>query len=71
MRAEQAARLRHQRDAAPDDRLGRQAVDPAALETDAAAMRADHAQDGLHRGRLARGVAAEQADDLALAHASG
>ena len=62
---EQAARLGHQRDAAADDRLRRQPIDALAGKLHGAGGRAHHAEDGLHGGGLARGVAAEQADDFA------
>ena len=51
-----------------DDRLGGQPVDPLALELDRSLAGPDDAQDRLHRRRLPGGVAAEEADDLALAH---
>ena len=64
---EEAPRLRHRRDAALDALGGRQVVDRRARIDDGAALRPHDAEDRLHRGRFAGGIAAEQADDLAVA----
>jgi hypothetical protein len=63
--AEQAAVLRHDRQAAGDPRRHVHVVDLLAVEQHAPASRAHDAEDRLQRRRLARGVAAEQADQLA------
>src|SRR5437870_10353530 len=67
-RSEDPPRLGDERDAAADDRLGGQPVDSPVLELDATSRRSNDAQDRLHRGRLPRSVAAEQAYDLSGAH---
>jgi len=59
-------RGRHRRDAAPDDLAGAQGVDRLTAEGDRSGRRAHETEDGLHRRRLARGVAAEERHDLAL-----
>src|SRR5205823_2611898 len=43
-------------------------IDPRVFELDAPGRGPDHAEDGLHRGRLPRRVPAQQTDDLPGAH---
>ena len=62
---EKAARLEHRRDAAAHPLGGADALQRMALVKDLAASRRDAPHDRLHRRRFARGVAAQQANDLA------
>ena len=64
---EDAAPLRHQRDAARGDRFRRQAGDVGAEHLDGAAARRQEADHDVHAGRLAGAVAAEQAEQAAFA----
>src|SRR5262249_8403327 len=63
---EDATGLGHHRDAALDDQAGVEHVDALTTEDDLALRWLDQPEDGLHGGRLAGGVAAQQTDDLAL-----
>ena len=65
--AEQAPRLRHRAEPAPDDLRRRQAGDRLAVEDHFAGAWLQQAEDHLHGGGLAAGIAAEQADDLPAA----
>jgi hypothetical protein len=47
--------------------MGRQPIDPCAVEGDRSRAGREQAKDDLHRRRFTAGVAAEQRDDLALA----
>ena len=58
------------RDAAPEDLLRRQPLDLDAIEHDAPRRCPDEPGDGLERGRLARAVGADEADQLGRAHVS-
>jgi hypothetical protein len=62
---EQAPRFQHRRDAAAHPFGGANAFQRMAVVKDLAAGRRDGSHDCLHRRRLARGVAAQQANDLA------
>ena len=61
-----AAPLRHQRDAAFDDLMGRQGVEIGSVERDSATFGPLQPGDCLEEGRLARAVGAEDDDGLAL-----
>jgi hypothetical protein len=64
----------HHRDAAPHDRLGRQAVDPLALEVNGAAAARpqwNQAEHGADHRRLSGSVRSDQAHDLAGRDAQG
>src|SRR5262249_31278057 len=63
---EDATGLGHHRDAALDDQAGVEHVDALTTEDDLALRWLDQPENGLHGGRLAGGVAAQQTDDLAL-----
>src|SRR5262249_37157951 len=56
---------------APHDLARPELVDPLATERDRALGRAHESEDRLHRRRLARGITAEERDDLALADLVG
>ncbi|MCS6766214.1 MAG: hypothetical protein MO847_07255 [Candidatus Protistobacter heckmanni] len=64
---EHAAPLRHHDQAAPGQRMRRQARDVLAGVAQRA-LGGELAGDGLHGGGLARAVGADQGDELALAH---
>ena len=64
---EQAAGFQHRGNASPHPFGGGEAVNLLPLIRHGAACGADHAHDGLHGGGFAAGIAAEQADDFALA----
>src|SRR5262245_3834215 len=68
---EDAAGLRHQRDAQAGDLVCRSAREARALVEDLAFPRRGQPGDRTHRRGLAGTVAAEQRDDLALAHVQG
>src|SRR5262245_28676643 len=68
---EDAAGLRHQRDAQAGDLVCRSAREARALVEDLARPRRGQPGDRTHRRGLAGTVAAEQRDDLALAHVQG
>src|SRR5258708_39783754 len=61
-----APRLGHHGDATPDDLAGIETVDALAGEHDLTLGWFDQPEYGLHRRRLARGIAAQEAHDLAL-----
>ena len=61
--------LRHERHAGVRDRLGALPPQRAAAQPDLAGRRRHDAHDRVQRGRLARAVRADQADDLALVDA--
>src|SRR5262249_52221704 len=63
-----AALLRHETEAEPRHRIGRQRRDIAVAVANAAGARLEIAHDGEDGRGLARAVAAEQADHLALPH---
>src|SRR4029453_14782524 len=62
------ALLRHKAEAEPRHRIGRQRRDIAVAVANAAGARLEIAHDGEDGRGLARAVAAEQADPLALLH---
>ena len=62
---EEATVLGNHRDAPLHPVRRRLVVDDLAVEDDIAGRRSDHAEERLERRRLARGVAAEQTDELA------
>jgi len=67
-RREQAAALRHDRDARRGDLVGGQARERLAVPSDRAAADAGRreAHDGTHQGRLAHAVTAQQRENFAL-----
>src|SRR5215467_14702358 len=65
--AEDAPVLWHPADAEPADLVRQERVERLPVEGDGAARHLDKAHDGLEGGGLARAVAPEQRDDLALA----
>src|SRR5262249_10196501 len=63
---EDTARLRYQRDTATDDILCRECFDALVTEIHTPRTHTHEAKNRLQGGGLARGVAAQQADDLAV-----